>query len=405
MYTHLNFLNVKIIHNPLPWLLLVFRGGVEACCRAGFGCVDLVEKFRSLEVEKDLIIILSTETSLCLIIAIPPRPFGRADLRTDLSPDSERIEPAGALLRRRNSESVEQIQDREEFQVELGRNLEIRVRGLNNKKLPSRPITAPTSQVGEVAVVRTPVSYKCGRGLNKTNPHPNLPGVNILVWYAILQAGCIYPWKECACVAQLAHIPRPLKTTSLRGNIHSARSNPERITQLKMVGWVKPNNNNMDCRVAPAPRNDTKLVGLPTSQNTFTPDAQLAHIPRPFGEREQLFLSRQAKVTDAGEGLNINRTITHPSLPSYREGTRADAQLTYFPRPLWERAEFVSELCELRNSGEGLKNYHPTQHPPTPFGYFPRKGGRGSCAHLTPMPLVHLISRSLDHCPQKEVLS
>ena len=151
--------------------------------------------------------------------------------------------------------------------------------------LSTRPIIALTSPVGEVAVVRTPVSYKCGWGSNKTNPHPNLP-----------QLG-----KECAYVARLAHIPRPLKTTSLRGNIHSARSNPERITQLKMVGWVKPNNNNMDCRVAPAPRNDTKLVGLPTSQNTFTPDAQL----------------------------------------------------TYSPRPLWERVEFVSELCELRNSREG----------------------------------------------------
>ena len=70
-------------------------------------------------------------------------------------------------------------------------------------------------------------------------------------------------------------------------------------------------------------------------------------------DREQLFLSRQAKVTDAGEGLNIFLTITHPNLPSYREGTRADAQLTYSPRPLWERVEFVSELCELRNSREG----------------------------------------------------
>ena len=133
------------------WLL---GGGVKACCRAGFRRIDLVEKFRSLEVEKDLKIILSAETSLRLMSACSPR-----------------------------------------------------------------PITAPTSQVGEVAVVRTPVSYKCGWGSNKTNPHPNLP-----------QLG-----KECACVARLTHIPYPLKTTSLRGNIHSARSNPERITQLKTV--------------------------------------------------------------------------------------------------------------------------------------------------------------------------
>ena len=78
-------------------------------------------------------------------------------------------------------------------------------------------------------------------------------------------------------------------------------------------------------------------------------DAQPGVTARPIGE---------SGFADSGEGLNINRTITHPSLPSYREGTRADAQLTYSPRPLWERAEFVSELCELRNSGEGLKNYH-----------------------------------------------
>ena len=119
-------------------------------------------------------------------------------------------------------------------------------------------------------------------------------------------------------VVRLAHLHHPLKFSSLRGNIHSTRSNPEQISQLKNVGWVEPNNNCMDCRVAPAPRNDTELVGLTTSQNTFT----------------------------------------------------LDAQLTYFPRPLWERAEFVSEPCELRNSGEGLKNYHSIQHPPpTPFGY------------------------------------
>ena len=113
-----------------------------------------------------------------------------------------------------------------------------------------------------------------GEGLNifLTITHPNLPGVNILVWYAILQAGCIYPWKEWACVIQLAHIHHPLKFSSLRGNSHLARSNPERITQLK-TGCVKPNNNTIDCRVALAPRNDTQLVGLPTSQNTFTPDA------------------------------------------------------------------------------------------------------------------------------------
>ena len=198
-----------------------------------------------------------------LMSACSPRPLwesGFADgagetAKTATPPDSERIEPAGALLRRRNSESVEQIQDREEFQVELGRNLEILVRGSNNKKLPLHPITAPTSQVGEVAVVRTSVSYKCGWG----SDNKKLP-------------------------------PRHRKTTSLRGNSHSTRSNPEQISQLKNVGCVKPNNNNMDCRVAPAPRNDI----------------QLTHTPRPFGE---------SGFADAGEGLKNYHFIQHPPLP------------------------------------------------------------------------------------------
>ena len=92
--------------------------------------------------------------------------------------------------------------EREEFQVELGRNLEIRVRGLNNKKLTPRPITALTSQVGEVAVVRTPESYKCGWGLNNVKSTPTLT----------LPAG-----EGTRVVARLAHIPRPQKITSLRG--------------------------------------------------------------------------------------------------------------------------------------------------------------------------------------------
>ena len=104
--------------------------------------------------------------------------------------------------------------------------------------LTPRPINAPTSQVGEVAVVRTPVSYKCRWGLNNVNYTPSLT----------LPAG-----------------------------------------------------------------EGTRVV------------VQFAPSPRTFGEREQLFLSRQAKVTDAGEGL---------------------------------------------------KNYHSIQHPPTLFGYFPRKGGQ-----------------------------
>ena len=38
-----------------------------------------------------------------------------------------------------------------------------------------RQIIASTSQIGEVAVVRATVSYKCGWGSDKTNPHPNFP--------------------------------------------------------------------------------------------------------------------------------------------------------------------------------------------------------------------------------------
>ena len=178
-----------------------------------------------------------------------------------------------------------------------------------------RPITALISQVKVVEVVRALVSYKCGWGSDKVTHHPNLPGVNILVWYVILQAGCIYPWKERACVVQLAHSPRPIKIMSLRGDSCSARSNPERILQLKTLCCVEPNNNNMDCRVALAPRNDAKLVVLPTSPN-ISPDTPFAHFPSSFGA--------------------------------------------------W--GEFVGESCELRNSGEGLKNYYFNHALPTPFG-------------------------------------
>ena len=154
-----------------------------------------------------------------------------------------------------------------------------------------RPIIAPTSQVGEVAVVRTLASYKCGWGSNNKKLTPSLT----------LPAG-----ERTRVVVRLAHIPRPLKITSLRGSSHSARSNPEHITQLKTVGWVKPNNNNMDCHVAPAPRND----------------ARPGVTPRPLWE---------SGFADAGEGRNINRTITHPSLPSYREGMRLCRSISAFP--------------------------------------------------------------------------
>ena len=129
--------------------------------------------------------------------------------------------------------------------------------------------------------MRTPVSYKCGWGSDNKKLTPSLT----------LPAG-----EGTRADARLVHIPHPLKTTSLRGNIHSARSNPAGIS------------NNMDCRVAPAPRNDI----------------QLTHTPRPFGE---------SGFADAGEGLNIILTITHPNLPSYREGTRCRRSIHVFSSP------------------------------------------------------------------------
>ena len=189
-----------------------FGGGVEACRRAGFGYVDLVEKFRSLEVEKDLIIILSTETSLRLIFA----PI-------------------------------------------------------------SRPIIAPTSQVGEVAVVRTSVSYKCGWG-----------------------------------------------------------SNNKKLTPF---------------------------LTLPAGEGTRA-DAQLTYSPRPFGR------------ADLRTDLSPDSERIEPAGALLRRRNSESVE------QIQDRAEFVSELCELRNSGEGLKNYSLKQHPPTTSGHFPRKGGRGSRAQL-----------------------
>ncbi len=149
-----------------------------------------------------------------------------------------------------------------------------------------RPIIALTSQVGEVAVVRTPVSYKCGWGSNKTNPHPNLP-----------QLG-----KECACVAQLTYSPRPIGESGFAdGAGETAKTaTPPDSERIESAGALLRRRNSESAEQ--------------------------------IQDREQLFLSRQAKVTDAGEGLNINRTITHPSLPSYREGTRAVAQLAHSRR-------------------------------------------------------------------------
>ena len=63
----------------------------------------------------------------------------------------------------------------------------------------------------------------------------------------------------------------------------------------------------------------------------------LVTIPHPLREGEQSCLSRVAKATNAGEGSKQGFIL-----------------LVTFPHPLRERVEFLSELCELRNSGVGL---------------------------------------------------
>ncbi len=65
-----------------------------------------------------------------------------------------------------------------------------------------RPITALTSQVGEVAVVRALASYKCGWGSDNKKLTPSLT----------LPTG-----EGARVVVQLAHSPLPQKITSLRG--------------------------------------------------------------------------------------------------------------------------------------------------------------------------------------------
>ena len=76
--------------------------------------------------------------------------------------------------------------------------------------------------------------------------------------------------------------------------------------------------------------------------------------PRPLRERKQSCLSSQAKATNAGEGSKqgfiLLVTFPHP----LREGVNVLGWLVASPHPLRERVEFLSELCELRNSGVGL---------------------------------------------------
>ena len=87
-----------------------------------------------------------------------------------------------------------------------------------------RPIIALTSQVGEVAVVRTPVSYKCGWGSDNIKNTPSLT----------LPAG-----EGTRAVAQLTHFFRPVKITSLRGGVNDFRSSVELAPQKLLSGFSR----------------------------------------------------------------------------------------------------------------------------------------------------------------------
>ena len=124
----------------------------------------------------------------------------------------------------------------------------------------------------------------------------------------------------------------------------------------------------MDCRVAPAPRNDAKLVGKPTSQNTFTPDAQLTYSPRPFGE---------SGFADAGEGLKNYSLKQHPPTPSGH-------CLRFAPRS--QNLTFGAELLSVRFAR--YPDYLTNVRVVRPQIRFPRKGAKP----VVP-PAIHSLTR------------
>ncbi len=81
------------------------------------------------------------------------------------------------------------------------------------------------------------------------------------------------------------------------------------------------------------------------------------------------------------EGVNVlGWSVTYPR-PLW-ERVNVLGWLVAIPRPLWEREKpFLSLKAKVTDSGEGLKTINQ-QSPPTPFGYFPLKGGRNTCAYL-----------------------
>ena len=67
----------------------------------------------------------------------------------------------------------------------------------------------------------------------------------------------------------------------------------------------------------------------------------------------------------------------YPSQPSLnREGVRPIVQSTLSPRPLWRREQsYLRREAKATNAGEGLKTINQ-QYPPTVSDHFPLKGGR-----------------------------
>ena len=243
---HRRLLKSALSCNPCAALLLALGGGVNSAISKGFGIFWNIGEFRSLRVEKE-----EKFYSSRFRLIVFPHPLKFMSLRGNSHSARSNLE---RILQLKTLVCVEFYNNmdcrvarapRNDIQsVVLPTNPSIYPRNDAQPGVPQRPITAPTSQVGEAAVVRTLVSYKCGWGSNKKFP------------------------------------PCPLKFMSLRGNSHSARSNLERILQLKTVGLAEPDNKYMDCRIAPAPRNDAKLVGLPTSQNIYPRnDTQLVVLP------------------------------------------------------------------------------------------------------------------------------
>ena len=148
-------------------------------------------------------------------------------------------------------------------------------------------------------------------------------------------------------------------------------------------------------------------------------------------------MSRQAKVTDAGEGLSnyylhyypptpfgyfprkggrccsVQLTLNHPASQWRQTGSYTYNPNTFTPaviqsptaiqgrrisktfsNPVTDTSKVLSSRTCFRNLPALTTSTHPN---------LPSREGTCAVAHLTPMSLVHLITRSLDHFPQKEV--